>query len=300
MSRACRGKRLALSSLNCPWSASFVSALTGRLRINNISWSLRFAQALAQYLFTGGHTIKTLLKIAAAAMSAIFSPPSSRDVLLPIGRSRLLLTADRAFADVKLIDLLNKLRVCFVIRTKDNIKVYYNRKWVKLKHLRLARNQRRRSLGRLRYCQTEPRRLYVTQSRKRDRKGKWGIWHLLSNQRMSAQETTKEYGRRFRCEEGFRDAKRLLGFAEARIECIQAWARMFTLVAVAMLILYGIGCYMLGKREDLNRELRKVMSRRRQRAELSLMRAMAELIRKDESFWDVLDHRQKLNLLAAL
>ncbi len=222
------------------------------------------------------------------------------EVLLPIGRSRLILTADRAFADVKLIDLLNKLRVCFVIRTKDNIKVYYNRKWVKLKQLRLSRNQRRRSLGRLRYCQTDPRRLYVTQSRKRDRKGKWGIWHLLSNQRMSAQETTQEYGRRFRCEEGFRDAKRLLGFAEARIECIQAWARMFTLVAVAMLILYGIGCYMLGKREVLNRELRKVMSRRRQRAELSLMRAMAELIRKDESFWDVLDHRQKLNLLAVL
>jgi hypothetical protein len=222
------------------------------------------------------------------------------EVLAPIARSRLLLTADRAFADVKLMDLLNKLRVGFIIRTKDNVKVYCNRKWVKLKHLRLARNQRRRCIGRLRYCQSDPRRLFVTQSRKRDRKGKWGIWHLLSNRRMSAEQTTQEYARRFSCEQGFRDAKRLLGFVEARIACIEAWARMFTLVAVAMLVLYGMGCYLLGNKEDLSKQLRKVMSRRKQRAELSMVRAVAELIRKDRSCWDVLDHRLKLNLLAVL
>jgi hypothetical protein len=212
----------------------------------------------------------------------------------------LLITADRAFADVELMDLLNKLRVCFVIRTKDNIKVYCDRQWVKLKHLRLARNQRRRSLGRLRYCQSDPRRLFVTQSRKRDRKGKWGVWHLLSNRNMSAEQATQEYARRFSCEEGFRDAKRLLGFSQARIECIAAWSRMFTLVAVAMLVLYGMGCYLLNQRESLSKQLRKVMSRRKQRAELSLMCALVELIRKDRSFWDVLDHRLKLNILAAL
>ena len=222
------------------------------------------------------------------------------EVLAPIARSRLLITADRAFADVELIDLLNKLRVSFVIRTKDNIKVYFNRNWVKLKHLRMSRNLRRRSLGRLRYCERDPRRLFVTQSRKRDRKGKWGIWHLLSNRRMSEEQTSREYARRFSCEEGFRDAKRLLGFAQARIGCIAAWARMFTLVAVAMLIMYGIGCILLGRREALSKQLRKVMSRRKRRAELSLMRAMAELIRKDESCWDVLDHRLKLNLSAIL
>jgi hypothetical protein len=117
---------------------------------------------------------------------------------------------------------------------------------------------------------------------------------------MSGEQTTREYARRFSCEEGFRDAKRMLGFSEARIECIAAWARMFTLVAVAMLILYGIGCKMVGNREALSRQLRKVMSRRKQRAELSLMRAIAELIRKERSCWNVLDHRLKLNLSAVL
>ena len=222
------------------------------------------------------------------------------EVLAPIARSRLLLTADRAFADVKLIDLLNKLRVSFVIRTKDNVKVYCNRQWRKLKQLRLPRNLRRRSLGRLRYCHRDPRRLFVTQSRKRDRKGKWSIWHLLSNRNMSAEQTTQEYARRFSCEEGFRDAKRLLGFVEARIACIEAWARMFTLVVVAMLVLYGMGSYLLSNREALSKQLRKVMSRRKQRAELSLVRASAELVRKDQSCWEVLDHRLKLDLLAFL
>jgi hypothetical protein len=222
------------------------------------------------------------------------------EVLAPIARSRLLITADRAFADVDLMDILKQLRVCFVIRTKGNIKVCYNRQWQKLNQLRLPRNQRRRSLGRLWYCQSDPRRLYVTQSRKRDRKGKWGIWYLVGNRRMSAEQTTYEYARRFSCEEGFRDAKRLLGFAEARIGCLQAWTRMFLLVVVAMLVLYGLGCYWLSNKSAFEQQMRKVRSRRRARSECSLIRVVAELIVKDRSCWDVLDPTAKLNLMSVL
>lgn len=222
------------------------------------------------------------------------------DVLTPIARRRLLMTADRAFADVNLMDLFKQLRVGFVIRTKGNIKVYYNQQWQKLNHLHLPRNQRRRALGRLRYCQRDERRLYVTQSRKRDRQGKWGIWHLLSNRRMSAEQTAYEYGRRFSCEEGFRDAKRLLGFAEARIACLQAWARMFLLVVLAMLVLYGLGTYWLRNKAAFEQQMRKVRSRRRARPECSLIRVVAELIVKDQSGWDGLDPTAKLNLMAVL
>ena len=117
---------------------------------------------------------------------------------------------------------------------------------------------------------------------------------------MRAEQTTSEYGRRFSCEEGFRDGKRVLGFAEARIGCIKAWARMFLIVAVAMLVLFGIGSYLIGKRKAFRKQLRRVMSRRRERAELSLIRAVVELMRKDRSCWDVLDHTSKLNLAAYL
>jgi DDE family transposase len=222
------------------------------------------------------------------------------EVLAEIARNRLLITADRAFADVDLMDLLNKLRVSFVLRTKGNIKVYYNRQWQKLNQLRLPRNQRRRSLGRLRYCHSDPRRLYVTQSRKRDRNGKWGIWYLVSNRRMSAEQATYEYARRFSCEEGFRDAKRLLGFAEARIACLQAWTRMFLLVVLAMLLLYGLGCYWLRHKAAFEQQMRKVRSRRRARSECSLIRVVAELIVKDQSCWDGLDPTAKLDLMIVL
>lgn len=222
------------------------------------------------------------------------------DVLATVARSRLLITADRAFADVHLMDLLNELRVGFVIRTKANIKVYYQQQWQKLHQLRLPRNQRRRCLGRLRYCQRDERRLYVTQSRKRDGKGKWGIWHLVSNRQMTAEQTTYEYGRRFSCEEGFRDAKRLLGFAKARIACMQAWGRMFLLVVLAMLVLYGLGSYWMRNQPAFERQMRKVRSRRQSRSECSLIRVVAELIVKDQSGWDGFDPTAKLNLMPAL
>jgi hypothetical protein len=221
-------------------------------------------------------------------------------VLAPVARRRLLITADRAFADVDLMDSFNELRVGFVIRTKGNIKVYHDRQWQKLNQLRLPRNQRRRSLGRLRYCQRDERRLYLTQSRKRDRTGKWGIWYLVSNRQMTAAQTTYEYGRRFSCEEGFRDAKRLLGFAEARIVCLQAWARMFLLVVLAMLVLYGLGSYWLRNKASFEQQMRKVRSRRRARSECSLIRVVAELLVKDQSGWDGFDPTAKLNLMSVL
>lgn len=310
LSRFLHNPRLDVEQISRQTSRVIVSQLplAGSVRLS-IDWTIEDQQhLLVASLCTGSRAIPVYwraykqdsLKDRRSSYERLFVRTLISEVLHPIARTRLIFTADRAFADVKLVDLLNELRVSFVIRTKENIKVCFNRQWVKLKHLRMGRNQRRRSLGRLRYCHNDPRRLYVTQSRKRDRKGKWGIWYLISNRRMSAERTSKEYGRRFSCEEGFRDAKRLLGFVEARIACIQGWARMFTLVAVAMLVLYGMGCIMLGNREGLSKQLRKVMSRRKRRAELSLMRALAELIRKDGSCWDVLDHRLKLNLSAVL
>lgn len=282
--------------------------LQGTIRLS-IDWTIEDQQhLLVASLCTGTRAIplywqafeQSSLKGQRSQYERDFVATLFQEVMAPIAKKRLLLTADRAFADVQLFDLLNQLRIAFVIRTKDNVKVYYKRQWVKLKHLRLTRNHRRRSLGRLRYCQKDWRKLYVTQSRKRDRKGKWGIWQLVSNRQMSAEETSQEYARRFSCEEGFRDAKRMLGFVEARISCIEGWSRMFTLVALAMLILYGVGSVMMKNREALSQELRKVMSRRKKQAELSLLRVVTELLKKEPSYWEVLDHKVKLNLSAVL
>ncbi|MCA1605192.1 MAG: transposase [Acidobacteria bacterium] len=219
-------------------------------------------------------------------------------VLCGLQRQRFILTADRWFADVDLLDLLDEMGVSYIIRTKSNYKVLIDGHWRTLGSLHWRGNQRRRAWGRVWYTQTDPRRVYLAQARARDAKGKWGIWHLLSNRNLSATRMSQEYALRFTCEEGFRDGKRLLGFAEARIADLKAWARMFTLVAIALLVLTTMGCALL-ERVDHAQWLRRVRSRRSERSELSLVRSIVELLAQDESWWQLLSHH-RLNLEASL
>lgn len=219
------------------------------------------------------------------------------ELLVGVARCRFILTADRWFADVDLLDVLDEMGVSYVIRTKSNYKVRVDHQWRRLDSLRWRGNQRRRAWGRVWYTETDPRRVYLAQARAHDKQGQWGVWHLLSNRPLSALAMSREYARRFTCEEGFRDGKRLLGFAEARIKGIEAWARMFMLVAVALSILTQMGCALL---EDAAREelLRRVRSRRQVRSELSLVRSIVELLAQDESLWRLLNHQRRLNLEA--
>ena len=221
------------------------------------------------------------------------------DLLRGVERRRFVLTADRWFADVDLLDLLDELGVAYVIRTKSSYKVRVEGGWRELGSLGWRGNQRRRAWGRVWSCEGDPRHVYLTQARARDLKGRWGVWHLLSNRPLSGVGASREYARRFTCEEGFRDSKRLLGFAEARIKCIEAWARMFLLVAVALLVLTKLGCALL-QRADREGLLRRVRSRRRGRSELSLVRSVVELLTQGDDLWQLLGHQSRLNLEAGL
>lgn len=110
-----------------------------------------------------------------------------------------------------------------------------------------------------------------------------------------------EYGYRFCCEEGFRDAKWYLGFAQARIKSIQAWARLFALFAIALLVLTSVGMRLLLRRGlQAQRLLRRVASRRRGRCELSLIAAVLALVQQDGSLFAVLSTRTKFSLEATL
>ena len=220
-------------------------------------------------------------------------------VLRGVARRRFVLTADRWFADVDLLDSLDEMGVSYIIRTKSSYKVMVDGRWRKLGSLRWRGNQRRRAWGRVWYTQTDPRRVFLAQARARDAKGHWGVWHLLSNRPLSALRMSREYALRFTCEEGFRDSKRLLGFAGARVKCLKAWARMFALVAIALLIVTRMGCALL-ERAECERWLRRVRSRRRARSELSLVRSVVELLAQDGSLWQLLEHQGRLNLEAGL
>jgi hypothetical protein len=221
-------------------------------------------------------------------------------ILHDVPRAKLIVTADRGFADVLLFDLLDSLKIAFVIRTKENIKVFFQGQWRKLGTLKLPRNTRRRSLGRLLYCARSPRRFYITQSRARNRQGNWGHWQLVSNRNYSALQAKQEYERRWGCECGFRDAKHLLGLKDADIKAAAAFSRMFSLVAIALLLLALIGCAFLALNPQARQRLRQVCANRVTHCEASLFSATLHLLKHDPGLWDYLVPSAKLNLDTSL
>jgi hypothetical protein len=218
-----------------------------------------------------------------------------------VGKRRVIVTADRGFADVALFTLLNQLGITFIIRVKAGTHVYFQGQWQKLGQLRFRGNERHRSFGDLAYCQSCPQRLWVSKSRARDRNGTWGIWHWVTNRPYPALLAAREYGRRFGCEEGFRDAKWWLGFTQARIAQIKAWSRMFALFAIALLVMTTLGSrLLLSPSRGTVALLRRVVSRRRGRCELSLVGAMVSLLRHDKTLYDNLCPHHTLRLEATL
>jgi hypothetical protein len=102
-------------------------------------------------------------------------------------------------------------------------------------------------------------------------------------------------------EEGFRDAKWYLGFAQARITEIRAWARLFALFAIALLVLTSLGMRVLLRGGPQARQLlRRVASRRRDRCELGLIAAVIALVQQEPSLFEALSSCTKLNLEATL
>jgi hypothetical protein len=87
------------------------------------------------------------------------------EVLSEVARRRLVLTADRWFAGVDLLDLLNEFGVSYVIRTKSSYKVRVGSSWCRLDSLKWTKNWRRRAWGRMWYVQGDPRQVYPVQAR---------------------------------------------------------------------------------------------------------------------------------------
>jgi hypothetical protein len=218
-----------------------------------------------------------------------------------VGTRRLIVTADRGFADVELAQLFEALRVAYIIRVKNSTKIRVAGEWRNLKAWRFEGNARGRNFGRRAYCESSPHRLFVSMSRARNRQGQWEIWYLISNRGYSAKQAANEYSRRFGCEQGFRDVKWELGFSQARIEAVQAWSRMFALFAMALMIVVTLGMKLLVRGAKVAFGLlRRVASRRKQGWNMSLVGAIVSLLKLDKSLFQHLSAHTRFNLEAAL
>lgn len=278
---------------------------TGKVRLA-IDWTIEGEQhLLVVSLVTGGRAVPVYWRAYSEAVlkgrmrryeMAVIKRVLTR-VRRVVGRRRLRVTADRWFADVDLCDLLESFETTYIIRVKSSTKVEVGGQWRRLQTLSFMGNARGRSMGRVRYCASSPRRLWVSLSRARNEAGEWEVWYLLSNQVRRAAQMAAQYARRFGCEQGFRDAKRRLGFVAARVQAITAWARFFALFAIALLVLACLGTKLLLAGGERARELlRRVASRRRGRCELSVVSAVLSLLAQDRSLYQHLSGRTKLNL----
>ena len=111
----------------------------------------------------------------------IYEVAMFKRVLTRIGRhirlSRLCVTADRGFADVELMDLLDAYGIFYVLRVRASTKVFVHREWQSLKALRFTTNSRRRNVGHMRYCESNPHAVWGSLSRAKTKmvSGKCGI-----------------------------------------------------------------------------------------------------------------------------
>jgi hypothetical protein len=281
----------------------------GKVRLA-IDWTIEGSQyLLVVSLVTGGRAVPIYWRAYDATVlrgrmrryeMAVIRRAVTR-VQQVIRRRRLIVTADRGFADVALVDVLTALGVEFIIRVKGSTKVCFHGQWRKLDTRRFAGNTRQRNLGHLAYCESAPHRLWVTLSRARDAEGQWEIWYLISNHPRRAHATATEYARRFGCEQGFRDTKWELGFAQARIQDIQAWSRLFALFALALLVVVSLALKLLvAGGPAAGARLRRVASRRRGRWDLSIVSAMVRLLHEDKGLFAHLSSHMQFDLEARL
>jgi hypothetical protein len=311
LSRLLHNERLAPHRLADAVLAQVLRQLppTGKVRLA-VDWTIEGTQhLLVVSLVTGGRAVPLYWRAYDAMVlkgrmrryeTAVIRRAITR-VQREIGRRRLLVTADRGFADVALVEVLTELGVEFIIRVKGSTKVYFQEHWCNLNLLRFVGNARQRNLGRVAYCESAPHHLWVTMSRARDRNGQWDTWYLIANRCRRAQATAAEYARRFGCEEGFRDAKWELGFAQARITQIQAWSRLFALFALALLVVVSLAVKLLVPRTPgAVALLRRVASRRQGRWDLSLVSAIVRLLHEDKSLLAHLSPYIQFNLEARL
>ncbi len=281
----------------------------GKVRLA-LDWTIEGQQhLLVVSLVTGGRAVPLYWRAYEATVlkgrmrryeTAVIRRALTR-VRRTIGRRRLIVTADRGFADVALVEVLTELGVEFIIRVKGSTKVSFQGQWRNLQTLHFVGNAHQRNLGCLAYCESAPHRLWVTLSRARDAKGHWEIWYLISDRPRRAQATAAEYARRFGCEQGFRDTKWELGFAQARIQAIHAWSRLFALFALALLVVVSLAMTLLvSGGSDAVARLRRVASRRRGRWDLSIVSAMVRLLHEDKGLLAHLSTHMQFNLDARL
>src|SRR5437867_8840073 len=156
LSRLLHNPRLAPHRLTDAVLAQALRQLPPRGKVRlAIDWTIEGSQhLLVVSLVTGGRAVPiywraydaTVLKGRRRRYEIAVIRRVLRRVQREIGPRRVLVTADRGFADVALVEVLTALGVEFIIRVKGSTKVYFQGQWRQLHSLGFVGNARQRNL----------------------------------------------------------------------------------------------------------------------------------------------------------
>jgi len=181
---------------------------------------------------------------------------------------RVTIVADRGFGDQKLYEFLEELRFSYVIRFRGNILVTTSKGEARTAGEWVGQGGRMRVLRNVFVTTDHYPVTTVVCVHERGMKDPWCI--VASDWTLSGSDIKKCYGKRFTCEETFRDVKDLhfgMGMSWQPIGRTDRRDRMMMLAVIAMALLTMLG--EAGERSGLDRLLRTSTRKRRQ---LSLFR----------------------------
>ena len=181
---------------------------------------------------------------------------------------RVTIVADRGFGDQKLYAFLEQLRFSYVIRFRGNILVTNAKGEARMAHEWVGQGGRMRVLRDALVTSDLYPVATVVCVHERGMKDPWCI--VASDWSLSGSDIKKRYGKRFSCEETFRDVKDLhfgMGMSWQPIGRTDRRDRMMMIAVIAMALLTMLG--EAGERAGLDRLLKTSTRKRRQ---LSLFR----------------------------
>lgn len=201
----------------------------------------------------------------------------------------VVIVADRGFQRVALLAYLQQLGFGYVIRVTGEAYVEAGSFRGKLREYPLQVGQCFK-LSRVVYHQKRRYGLKVVCSCEK-REGKVGSWLLATNLGQTARQTTAIYGRRFWCEESFRDQKQEFGLEKVRVKEAARLENLLLVMAVAMMMVAVIG--MRGNKLACAEKYRQKKKRRgKPRVWLSWMQIGLNLLRESSRFLDLLFESQ--------
>lgn len=147
----------------------------------------------------------------------------------------LIVLSDRGFCDVALYRHMRKLNIDFITRFRPNISVAYEGEVWKAGEL-VPRNGRIRLIKQTRLTRAGKETYNVVLVKKA---GMSEPWCLATSLDLAKEDIVALYGRRFECEEAFRDAKNIrygMGLSQTRISLPERRDRMLMLFSLGYLV----------------------------------------------------------------